>query len=104
MRRLLPLCTLSFTLVGLGCASDRRSDQVDPAQGLQDSTDAGVDAVMTDSAHDGPVDAEPEPRPVFTVGTRLRGSLAIDEVGIRENYRRGATQQASYVSIPLYPE
>ena len=65
--------------------------------GTGDEPDAGVTG-QPDAA----IDAPPvEPKPEFTASASLSGKLAIDDAGIRAQYKYGAAMLPSYVSVSL---
>lgn len=90
------MCFKRFVMAALviaGCGGDGENDGVDANGG---EADAG--------AVDAPPDATPEPMPAFRVAPWLSGSLAIDDVGLRETFRVGTQTYYSYVSLSLLTE
>src|SRR4051812_8804864 len=63
------------------------------------STSSDPDEITPDAAvaqPDAPPAHPPEPKPAFTAGMELGGQLAIDDVGIREQF---TYQNAAYLSV-----
>jgi hypothetical protein len=76
-------------LVVLGAACEIKSGTPDPV---------GPDAGVTPQP-DAPVTTEP--KPAFTAGSEISGSLAIDEAGIRPTFFVEGTEYVSIVSVGL---
>jgi hypothetical protein len=62
----------------------------------------GSDSEAPDAAVDAGIDSPPpEPKPMFAASPYLGGNLAIDDVGIRATYKKGAVEYKSNILVSL---